>query len=424
MKNKYSPEYRTQRKWTLWLFVALLCALLLNSLAGDYFRRIFVSVLTALSPVLIGLVLTFLLKKLLDFFEKKVFKSWFCKLKNGDKVNRIFCITLLFLGIFIVIFLILFMLIPKVVEFINGLNGEVIGGYVSNLKNQLTEFFESTGWFNDVDVEVAITDFINKLGDSLATNIPLIAESIAKVIQQTAQMFMHFVIGVVISIIMLYKKESISFFSKRVCYATLSSGRADKLIKTAKFADQTLYDYVMGKILESFIVFLIVLPGMLLFKVPYPVVVAGLFAFVNMIPYFGGVVGCLSITILCIATLNFSTAIWVLVYMFFVTNIYGYFFSPIIFGNRLKVSALLIMLSLIVFGSVFGVVGMFFGPPIMAVLWKLLNQFVADKENEKIELEKYDLETEDINDLEILQEAKKIVQKRRNEAQNSTSKLK
>lgn len=422
MKNKYSPEYRTQRKWTLWLFVALLCALLLNSLAGDYFRRIFFSVLTGLSPVLIGLILTFLLKKLLDFLEKKVFKKWFSRLKNGDKVNRIFCITLLFLALFAIIFLILFMLIPKVVEFINGLNGEVIGGYVNNLKTQLTEFFESTGLFNDVDVEATITDFINKLGDSLATNIPLIAESVVKVIQQTAQMFMYFVVGVVISIVMLYKKENITSFSKRICYATLSQQRADKLIKTAKFADQTLYDYVTGKILESFIVFAILLPGLLIFKVPSPFVVAGLFAFFNMIPYFGGVVGCIGITLLCIATINFSTAIWVLLYVIAVTNIYGYFFGPLIFGKRLKVSSLLIILSLVVFGSIFGVVGMFFGPPIMAVLWKLLNQFVADKENEKIELEKYGLETEDINDLEILQEAKNIVQKRREEAKNINTK--
>ena len=413
MQNKYSPEYRTQRKWTFWLFIALLCALLLNSLAGDYFKRIFVSLLTALSPLIIGLVITFLFKKILDFLEKKVFKKWFSKLKNGDKINRIFCITLLFIALFCVIFLILFSLIPKIVEFINGLSGEVINNYVNNLKEQLTKFFESTGWFNDVDVEVAITDFINKIGDSLSTNIPLIAQNIAQIIQQTATMLAYFTVGVVISIIMLYKKESISSFTKRVCYAMLSERRADRLVKTAKFADQTLYDYVTGKILESFIIFAILIPGFVLLKVPSPVVLAVGFAIVNMIPYFGGVIGCLSITIICIATMNVTMAIWVLLYMLVVTNVYGYFFGPIIFGRRLKVSPLLIILSLIVFGSIFGVLGMFFGPPIMAVLWKLLNQYVAEKENEKLELEKYGLTKEDINDLEILQEATKIVKERR-----------
>ena len=416
MQNKYSPEYRTQRKWTFWLFIALLCALLLNSLAGDYFKRIFVSLLTALSPLIIGLSITFLFKKILDFLEKKVFKKWFSKLKNGDKINRIFCITLLFIALFCVIFLILFSLIPKIVEFINGLSGEVINNYVNNLKEQLTKFFESTGWFNDVDVEVAITDFINKIGDSLSTNIPLIAQNIAQIIQQTATMLAYFTVGVVISIIMLYKKESISSFTKRVCYATLSERRADRLVKTAKFADQTLYDYVTGKILESFIIFAILIPGFVLLKVPSPVVLAVGFAIVNMIPYFGGVIGCLSITIICIATMNVTMAFWVLLYMLIVTNIYGYFFGPIIFGKRLKVSSLLIILSLIVFGSIFGVLGMFFGPPIMAVLWKLLNQYVAEKENEKLELEKYGLTKEDINDLEILQEATKIVKERRQQA--------
>ena len=43
----------------------------------------------------------------------------------------------------------------------------------------------------------------------------------------------------------------------------------------------------------------------------------------------------------------------------------------------------------------------------------LTNDFIADKENEKLELEKYNLTKEDINDLEILQEATKIVKERR-----------
>ena len=160
MTNKYSPEYRTRKTWTVWIFVALLCAMLLNSLAGDFFKRTFYSLLSALTPLIIGVVITFLFKKILDFLEKKVFAKWFRKLKHGDKVNRIFCIALLFVGLFIVIFLCINFVLPEIINFVQDINTN-LNSFVTNLKKQLTDFFESTGWFNDVDVNQMITDFIN-----------------------------------------------------------------------------------------------------------------------------------------------------------------------------------------------------------------------------------------------------------------------
>lgn len=418
MTNKYSPEYRTRKTWTVWIFVALLCALLLNSLAGDFFKRTFYNLLSALTPLIIGLVITFLFKKILDFLEKKVFYRWFKKLKHGDKVNRIFCIALLFVMLFVVIFLCINFILPQIITFVQDINAN-LSSFVTNLKNQLTEFFESTGWFNDVDINQAITDFINKLGDSLTTNIPLIAESLTNIIQQTAVFVMYFLIGIIISMMMLYKKEKVAEFSKRLTYATLSQSKADKVVKTARLTDKILYDYVGAKCIEAVIVFVLMLPGYYLFKVPYPVAMAFVMAIINMIPYVGSVIATIPIVILCIAFVDVKTAIWVIIYEVVVLNVYGYCIGPFIYGRRMKVSALLIIISMLVFGSIFGFWGLIIGPPLMAVLWDLTNEFIADKENEKLELEKYNLTKEDINDLEILQEATKIVKARREAQQKA-----
>ena len=105
MNNKYSPDYKTQKTWTIWIFIALLSALLLNSLAGDFFKNAFLNLVTALTPLTIGLVIAFILKKIVDLLEKKVFAKWFKKLKHGNKVNRIFCICLLFALMFLLVYL-------------------------------------------------------------------------------------------------------------------------------------------------------------------------------------------------------------------------------------------------------------------------------------------------------------------------------
>lgn len=420
MNKKYSPEYRVQKKWTFWVFVALLCALLLNSLAGDYFKSLFFNILTALTPVIIGLVITFILKRLLDFFERKVFHKWFAKLKHGEKVNRIFCITLLFLMLFGVIYLIVALIVPQIVDFVQSINGN-LNGFVENIKNQLTSFFETTGWFNNVDIEQILTDFINKIGESLLTNIPLIAESVSQIIQQTATFVLYFIIGVFISAIMLYKKEKIAFFTKRLTYATFSKQKADKICKTAKLSDKILYDYTGAKAIEALIVFAIMLPGLYIFGIPYPIVMALLMALLNTIPYIGSIVAGVIIAIMTIALVNVQTAIWIIIYIVVIFFIYGNFVGPFIYGKRMQVSSLLVILSLILFGAIFGFWGLVIGPPLMVVLWHLLNDYITNRENENLELESYGLSREEINDLEILQEASMIVKQRRRLAEAQLS---
>lgn len=421
MNNKYSPEYRTQKKWTLWIFIALLSALLLNSLAGEYFKQTFFTLMAALTPVLIGFALTFMLKKLLDFLEQKVFKKWFSKLKNGAKINRMFCIFLLFVCLFALLYLVVALVVPSIVSFVTEISSN-IDNFVTNLKTQLTNFFESTGWFNDVDVENMITDLINRIGDALKTNIPLIANSISSIIQQTAIVLMYLLTGVIISIIMLYRKEEISAFSKRLTYATFSEKKANKIVKTAKLADKILYDYVGAKCIEALIVFVIMLPGLYIFKVPYPLVMALVMAIINIIPYIGSLIAGIIIAMFTIASSGVLMALWITIYTIVVLNLYGSCVSPFLFGKRMNVSSLLIIISMLVFGSIFGLWGIILGAPAIAVIWILLNDYIAEKENEKLELERYNLTVEDINDLEVLEEAKKIVELKRIEKQAEANK--
>lgn len=412
MGNKYSPELRTQRKYTFWIFVALLCALLLNNFAGDYFKKIFFNLLASLTPVFIGFAIAFLLKKLLDFLEKKVFVKWFSKLKHPDKVRRAFSIFLLFVGLFLILYLLITMVVPSIITFINELNSNV-NGFVTNIKTQLTEFCESTGWFVDVEVENIITDAIDKIGKTLTDNIPLIAESVGKIIQQTATTLAYLITGIVISILVLYKKEKIATFSKRLTYATFKKSKADNLVRVAHLTDKTLYSYVSAKLIESLIVFVIMLPGLYIFKVPYPIVMALIMAVLNIIPYIGSLFASIIIAIFVIASNTVMAAIYVTIYTIVVLNVYGIFFAPLLFGRRLNVSAILIILSMLLFSSLFGFWGLVLGPPFMVVLWQIINDFIIRRETEEMELSKYDLSREEIDDLEILQEASKIVKQRR-----------
>ena len=64
-------EHRGSKKWYVWLFIAILCALVLWSMAGDIIRNLFLSLLAGLTPIIIALVIGFLLLKPMEFIENK-----------------------------------------------------------------------------------------------------------------------------------------------------------------------------------------------------------------------------------------------------------------------------------------------------------------------------------------------------------------
>ena len=51
------------------------------------------------------------------------------------------------------------------------------------------------------------------------------------------------------------------------------------------------------------------------------------------------------------------------------------------------------------FGGLFGVVGMFLGPPLMAIMIELIDDFIAEKEFQK-KLKKWDEKESDMSDMD------------------------
>lgn len=422
MNQKYTPEFRTRKVWAGWIFIALLSALLLNSLAGEYFKILFFNLITVLTPIFIGLFIAFVLKKLLNFLEKKVFFKWFEKMKNGQVIKRLFCITLLFILMFAFLYVLLSLVIPEIASFVNLIRANS-STYVQSITDQLTEFFSGFGWFDDSQVRQTIIEIIESIGQSLSENIPIIADSISTLIRGTSQFILYILIGFIIAFLLLKNKEQVSSFSRRLTNATFNKKRANRIIEMTGMAEKILYDYLSSKAIEACCIFLLMIPGFLLLGVPYAIAMAVVLALFNVIPYVGCIIAMIPITILTIIFVDVSTAIWVLVYLNVILALFGNFVTPFIFGKKLKVSPLVLIIALLIFGGLFGLWGMLIGPPLVAILWVFLLDYINKKENENLELAKHNLTRDDIKDLEILEEAMNIVKARREKEIQSNQNL-
>ena len=113
---------------------------------------------------------------------------------------------------------------------------------------------------------------------------------------------------------------------------------------------------------------------MTIFRWPYSVLISVMVGVTNVIPYFGPFFGAIP-SILVMLIVDPVKAIWLALFILALQQLDGNVIGPKILGDSTGLSAFWVIFSITVFGSLFGVVGMFIGVPLFAVFYSLIRQF-------------------------------------------------
>ena len=95
--------------------------------------------------------------------------------------------------------------------------------------------------------------------------------------------------------------------------------------------------------------------------------IAIIIAFTNVIPYLGPYIGAV-FPVLYALIESPTKALFVIIAIFIVQNIESNFLTPYINSKMIKTHPLIVILTLIVFGYLFGILGMIFAVPILAII--------------------------------------------------------
>jgi putative permease len=109
----------------------------------------------------------------------------------------------------------------------------------------------------------------------------------------------------------------------------------------------------------------------------------------NIIPYFGAIIAMVPVVIYAVITSDTGPGpIVVVLVNVGLQMIEGNIFQPIIMGRQLEMHAIVIILSILFFGSLFGTIGVVFAAPLAATI-RVLVDFYRDKrrQSEQRELE-------------------------------------
>lgn len=219
-----------------------------------------------------------------------------------------------------------------------------------------------------------LTKFVEKSGKYIESWFTL---AVTKIIDFTSGFF-KFIIGIIISVYMLSDKEKLILGTKRIMYASLGNERGDVLVNLGREVDAIFSKYIIGKFIDSVIIGVLCIILLTAIKTPYALLISIIVGITNMIPYFGPFIGMAFGGIIVVFS-NPIMALWVVIVVFLLQQFDGWYLGPKILGDKVGLSPLFIIFSVIVGGGLFGVLGMFLGVPFIATIKLFLDRMVDKK---------------------------------------------
>ena len=228
------------------------------------------------------------------------------------------------------------------------------------------------------DMTADINTFISKnlsqgnLGDNLMKLVPGLASQVVGTLGIILDLF----IGVIVSIYLLFRRRKLAAQMKLIIYGAFKSSWADWIVQEFRFANHVFNGFFMGKLIDSSIVGIICFFGCLFMGFSSPILIAVIVGVTNIIPFFGPYIGAIP----CILLLLLEKPVHALMFLVFIIvlqQLDGNIIGPKILGDSTGLSALWVMFAILLFGGLWGIIGMLIGVPLMAVIYDIVRQITV-----------------------------------------------
>lgn len=375
---KWFDKNNFQKFWLpAFLFVAAL--IVFNQIVGVVpalyrFGLIFIS---ACGPIITGFIFAFILFIPQNWFEKK-FKS--LKQRFINTHARGFSVLATYLLFLIIIGLLLSFIIPWVVknliDFIN--NAQT---YYNSAIVFAKRYLDKDGLFFGIDILSALESFsISKIIGKFDFSV---LSQWADGVFKFGSAVVNFVVSLIISIYMLLSREHLVRVVGKSFTLFISKKKVLQVYAYLCRISSIFYSYIYSQLLDSLMVGLLMSVILLVLGVPYAPLFGMLIGLFNLIPYFGAAISCAAVAVFVLVTDNWLKALITLVCIVAAQQFDANFMQPRIVGHTVGIRPIYVLISITVFGSLFGFVGILIGVPIIATLRMIILDLLKYKNLKK-----------------------------------------
>ena len=336
--------------------------------------------LSAMTPVLIGMVFAYVLNPLHNFFTKLLEKPLSKVCKTRQKVQGLanglgLTITIfVFLGLIIGL---LAILLPQLKDSLVSLY-QKMPVYIANIKETLNGWFAGNDSVLNVinnylsNFEDTFSHFIN---DTLLPNMDTILAKVSSGIMDGVFVLIDIFVGLIVAIYILAQKKKLGAQSKKLLYSVCSKKRGNKVLDATAYVNSVFGGFVTGKIIDSLMIGVICAIFCGIVGMPYGILCSVIIAVTNIIPFFGPIIGLVPSGLLILVE-EPKMALLFIIFVIVIQQLDANLLQPIILGDATGLSGLWVLLAITVGSGLFGLVGMILSVPVFAIIYTLFNMYL------------------------------------------------
>lgn len=376
-------DWKEQIKWGITAFSVLAAVSLVYVLVNNFYavKQNLAVFLQILMPIIYGAVLAYLMSPVYNLVVKILGKVYYFFL--GEKASQ------RFLGFFGTVASILFlffltsglvsMLIPELTKSVLSLYfslPDTINRSYNNLAVILEKFPDLRPYAEKAYEE--ISSFFTAKPDNtqaIFAHLQNLATFFTNGIWSTLTIVKNILIGLIVMVYLLNMKDLLRRQFRKLLFALFSQKKAKGIIEEMQYVHRVFGGFILGKIIDSIIIGILTFFVLSLMKMPYTLLVSVIVGVTNVIPFFGPFIGAIPCFLLILLTspiqsLYFAIAILI------IQQIDGNIIGPKVLGDSTGLSSFWVLFSILLFGGLFGFVGMIIAVPFWAVIMNALRRYM------------------------------------------------
>lgn len=334
------------------------------------------SIFGIFSPIIGGFVLAYLLNIPMKAIELKLLK----KVKLKPSLKRVLSLVLtlvLVIGFFTVS---VYFVLPQLISSLQQLQIEASTDYLSQLAAFFQEKFDQLNLSDDLINQIlAVWETIV---NGATTFMLSIADKALGAVSGIIAVVFNAIISTVLGLYILLSKEKLTQTFKKVFYAFTPKDFCDQATKYLRIINSSFENFIRGQIVEAFILGVVCYIGMLIFRFEYPLVISFLVGVTNIIPLFGPYIGAVP-ALLLLVIINPIQALWFVLFLIVLQQIESNLIYPRVVGSNMGISGFWIIFAVVVGNSLFGILGILLGIPLLSSLYVIVKEIAEKRLKEK-----------------------------------------
>lgn len=344
-----------------------------------------------LSSVIIAIIFAYIIDPIVNYLERK-------------GVKRQFGVIIVYISVILIFGVLIVSVIPKTINEVSNLLTSLpamVDTLIKDVNNFLTEIFakfnielpenfinvykESNPKVNgNVETPQIVSDILDSMKKTINELIVKMQGSLMGSLSNIVSKLYGFLTSafrlVLIIIFSFYFAVDKERFILKVKKAIPNKYRDDISYLTSNI-DTALQQFIRGRMLLAIFVGVLTMLYLLILRVDFAIIIGLITCVADIIPYIGPFLGCAPAVLFAFMDSPMK-ALWVLILFVIVQWVENNILAPKLIGDSTGLNPLVILISIIIGGGIFGVWGMVISVPLTSIIFILVD-FIKIKYNDR-----------------------------------------